>query len=203
MRELFVRPRLATLLGAVLLMAMLTAGCADGPRTFTSDPTLLGDRATTDLHRVYRLGTRDRVSIEVFGERDLSGEFPIGGAGTVYMPLVGEVPAQGMTLRELEQAVGDKLVERGLLQSPEVTVSVTNFRPYYLTGEVRSAGEHPYKEGMNLQTAIIAGGGFTQFADQRRVFIQREGSLEEVEYPMTAAIPVLPGDVIRIPMRYF
>ena len=56
---------------------------------------------------IYRLDTGDKVKITVFGEDDLSGEIEVDGSGSLSLPLVGEVKAQGLSLREMEKQIAE------------------------------------------------------------------------------------------------
>jgi protein involved in polysaccharide export with SLBB domain len=150
---------------------------------------------------VYRLGLGDKVRINVYGERELSGEYQVSANGSVAMPLVGDVPAVGLSARELEQ----RLVERyrGYLKDPKIAVEVYDFRPYFVLGEVERPGQYPAQEGTTLLGAIATAGGFTYRADRGRVFIRRGGDGKEYQVDPTANVMVAPGDVIRVGERYF
>ncbi|KPP82999.1 MAG: polysaccharide secretin Wza [Oceanicaulis sp. HLUCCA04] len=150
----------------------------------------------------YRLGSGDRLRLIVFGEDTLSGEYTVDGSGTVSLPLIGEVRAGGLTLREFQRAVEASLRE-GYLNDPRVSAEVMNFRPFYIMGEVREPGEYPFTSGLTVVNAVATAGGFTYRANTRRIFIKRAGAALEVEYPLTVNTPVQPGDTIRIAERFF
>ena len=57
--------------------------------------------------REYQLGPGDLLRVVVFGHEDLSGEFEVKGSGYVSLPLIREVNAASLTLRQFEQAVID------------------------------------------------------------------------------------------------
>jgi len=149
---------------------------------------------------VYRLGSGDRLRVTVFGENDLSGEFQVDGAGSVAMPLIGEVRARGLTVRELEKAVTVALQD-GYLKRPQVSIEVLNYRPFYILGEVQRPGSYPYVDGMTVLNAVALAGGYTYRARTTRLGIRRANDAEEREVGDDAV--VLPGDVIRIPERFF
>ena len=77
-----------------------------------------------------------------------------------------------------------------------------NYRPFYIYGEVGEAGQYPYSSGMTVLNAIAVAGGYTYRAANDRVYITR-GKGNEVEYPASQAVKILPGDVIRVPERFF
>jgi len=119
------------------------------------------------------------------------------------MPLLGPVKAGERTPRELEQLIASELGKGGYLVSPRVAVQVSQFRPYYILGEVAQPGSYPYIASLTVRKAVAAARGFTYRANTERVFIQRAGEKEEHLYELTPAAAVLPGDTIRIPERRF
>ena len=117
------------------------------------------------------------------------------------MPLIGEVSSQGLTLRQLEAAIIDKL-KPNYLKNPRVSAEVINYRPFYIIGEVKNPGTYPYVSGMRVVNAIAIAGGFTYRARKKEMLITRargNGKPERVR-PGTH---VLPGDVVAVPERYF
>ena len=108
----------------------------------------------------------------------------------------------GLTQAELEQALAKKFRSE-YLKNPKVTVTIATLRPFYMVGEVTKPGEYPYKSGLNVLTAMAIAGGPTYRASRSSVQIQRRGENSMREYPISASVPVLPGDVIKVPERYF
>jgi polysaccharide export outer membrane protein len=161
---------------------------------------LTGDvRAASDQ---YRLGPGDKVRVTVFGDDQLSGEFQLDANGTIDMPLIGRVDAQGSTTRELSEAVTQKL-SKDYLKNPKVSVEVTEYRPFYILGEVKNPGSYPFVNGMRVMNAIALAGGFTYRAREGHMKINRDidGKVEELDADQTTV--VLPGDVIEVPERFF
>ncbi|SOD97204.1 polysaccharide biosynthesis/export family protein [Caenispirillum bisanense] len=153
----------------------------------------------------YRLGPGDALRLTVFGEDDLSGAFTVDGSGRVSLPLIGEVRFGGLTLPEAEAAVTARLAD-GYLKEPRVALEVTNYRPFYILGEVREPGSFPYAAGMTVMSAVALAGGFTYRADEDDIEITpgaRDGSPAGPAQQATPETPVLPGDVVRIGERFF
>lgn len=192
--------RVANLAAACVLAVGLSA-CAGKGNTVGAAPQLQ-EAATVAVpsNTDYRLGSGDKLRVIVFGEQDLSGEFDVTGTGKVSLPLIGQVQAASLTLDEFEQKIANKLKE-GYLTSPKVSVEVLNYRPFYIIGEVTKPGEYPYTNGMTVLNAVAVAGGFTYRANQDQVFITRGGG--ESEYPASQSVRVLPGDIVRIPERFF
>jgi polysaccharide export outer membrane protein len=150
----------------------------------------------------YRLGAGDRVRLTVFGETDLSGDFSVDGTGQVSLPLIGEVEARNLTVREFQRAVDARLRD-GYLKDPRVSAEVVQYRPFYILGEVQRPGTYAYQNGLTVLNAVATAQGFTYRANEKVVFIRRDGDQEEQKFPLTSTTPVRPGDTIRISERFF
>ncbi len=191
---------LARLLSALMAVTfLLMPACSRGPmQTGTGPAAVAADRRPGDYH----LGSGDKLRIIVFGEESLTGEYFVSGAGTVAFPLVGEIPARGKTLPELQDAIQAKLSE-GYLRAPRVSAEVLNYRPFYILGEVNKPGEYPYTAGLTVLNAVATAQGFTYRADTRHIYIKRAETSAEEAYDLTTTTPVEPGDTIRIRERMF
>lgn len=150
----------------------------------------------------YRLGPGDKLQINVFGHKDLSGEFEVDGSGSVSVPLVGEVKAGGTTLRQFEDAVVAKL-KPDYLKNPKVSVQVLNYRPFYILGEVKKPGSYPFVSGMKVINAVALAGGYTYRAKEGQLFVIHANDPERKKRPADHQTPVLPGDVLEVPERFF
>jgi polysaccharide export outer membrane protein len=149
----------------------------------------------------YRLGPGDQLRITVFNEAELTGPYVVGSQGTIAYPLVGEVRAAGLTVPEFTEGLREAL--REFIRQPNVSVEVTNYRPFFILGEVQRPGTYPYSAGLTVPNAVATAGGFTYRANRNHVFIRHANEPEENRYPLTIATPVLPGDTIRIGERLF
>lgn len=158
--------------------------------------------AKAESNEPYTLDSGDKLRVTVFGQPDLSGEFAVDGSGMIAIPLIPPVNAGGLTTTELQASIADAL-SRTLLRNPNVSVQVTEFRPFYILGEVAKAGQYPFVNGMTVQSAVAIAGGFTYRAYQDSVHVTRRvgGRLVEVDLPTNA--PVRPGDTILVEERYF
>ena len=151
---------------------------------------------------IYRLGSGDKLKVTVYEEKDLSGRFEVSGEGVVSVPLIGAVNALGLTIRELEKRIENKLME-GYLRNPKVNIEVTNYRPFYILGEVKEPGSYPYVNGMSVLNAVALGGGFTYRANKRNITLLRAGRSEGQKQVVSPDTKVLPGDVVRVEERFF
>jgi len=150
----------------------------------------------------YHLGSGDKIHVGVFGQPDLNGDYVVDGGGSVQLPLIGSVKAVGLTVAEFQQQVTSKFSD-GYLVNPNVEVDVVSYRPFYIIGEIRGPGQYPYVNGMSILNAVALAGGFTDRADKSEVYIRRNGSAKEIEYPADETTKVNPGDIVRISERFF
>ena len=157
----------------------------------------------------YTLGAGDLISISVYDEEDLSLEVRIGLSGQISYPLLGDVAVSGLSPKQLE----DKLVA-GLkgpyLVDPSVTVSIQEYRPFYVIGEVKKPGGYPFHPGLTVDKAISISGGFTERASKSSIFVVHDsGNLEQKrsaddEKEAVKLFDVIqPGDVITIEQSFF
>ncbi|MGQ0533367.1 MAG: polysaccharide biosynthesis/export family protein [Caulobacteraceae bacterium] len=149
----------------------------------------------------YRLGAGDQIRITVFNEPELTGPFTVGSQGTIAYPLVGTIRAGGLTVPEFTTALQSALST--YVRNPSVSVEVTNYRPFFILGEVQRPGTYPYSASLTVPNAVATAGGFTYRANRSRVFIRHANENIERSYPLTVATPVLPGDTVRIGERLF
>ena len=171
------------------------------PQANTSMMAALPPRGAQDEN--YKLGSGDKLRLVVYGEEDLGGEYLVDGSGEVQLPLLGQMPAAGMTIHEFQASIGNKFVSEGYLKDPRVSVEVENYRPFYIIGEVKTPGQYPYVSGMNVLNAVALAGGFTYRADDKVVYVRRTGSQQEVKTPADQTTKIDPGDIIRVDERVF
>ena len=148
----------------------------------------------------YTLGSGDKIKVTVFGQANMSGEFAVAGDGTVSLPFIGTIRAGGMTVRQLQQEIIDRL-RPDYLKNPRVSVEVLNFRPFDIIGEVQKPGSYPYRDGMTVINAIAMAGGFTYRAKENEFRIKRSAT-GRVEKAARDTV-VKPGDVIEVLERFF
>jgi polysaccharide export outer membrane protein len=188
-------------IAAVMLLAATTISSACTAAQ-TTTPAAGSPSVSAAPNVAYRLGLGDKVRIQVFGEPDLSGEFQVSGGGALAMPLIGDVPAVGLTASELEGVLATRY-RGGYLRDPRIVVEVYDFRPYFILGEVEKPGRYPSLEGITAMNAIATAGGFTYRANKKKIFVRRAGETVERAEDLNSDVIVQPGDVIRVPERHF
>jgi polysaccharide export outer membrane protein len=189
----------------VAACAVILTGCGTTPPSEAAPPPAAkpAQVAGPPIADEYTLDAGDRLTITVFGEKELSGPFQVSGQGDISMPLVGEVKAKGLTLRELQRAIETAYREGQYLRSPQVSAEVVNYRPFYIRGEVRTSGEYPYQSGLTVLNAIARAGDFTYRANRKKVYITPKDSTVAHEVELTSNLLVHPGDTIEIKDRLF
>jgi polysaccharide biosynthesis/export protein ExoF len=132
----------------------------------------------------YKLGPQDKLRIkigewrasraEVYDWKALTGEFVVGPSGDVFLPLVGEIRAEGVTTAELANSISDRLQAKvGLADRPIASVEVAEFRPFYILGNVETPGEYPFRPGLTVLQAISVAGGWRRL-DTTLLGLERE-----------------------------
>jgi len=182
---------------AVLVLALLVFGCTAASLSEAEQQSLAAAAIAAP-----KLQPGDKIRVTVYGEDKLSGDYQIDQSGLISLPLAGTVEAVGLTQSQLEQALSKKFRSE-YLRNPKVTVTIATLQPFYLMGEVEKPGEYSYRSGLNVLTALAIAGGPTYRASKNTVQIQRRGETSMREYPISTSVPILPGDVIRVPERYF
>jgi polysaccharide export outer membrane protein len=150
----------------------------------------------------YRLGSGDKLRVVVFGQEGLSNSYTVDQSGNITMPLIGAVPARGLTTASLQQSIAARL-RNGYIREPYVAVEVETYRPFFILGEVTLPGQYPYVANMTVETAVAIAGGYTPRAFKYQVEVSRpvEGGVVRERVPPT--YPVRPGDTIKISERWF
>ena len=160
-----------------------------------------GTAGAQDLAQ-YRLSADDVISVTVFNEPDLSlKDARVSSSGTIAMPLIGQVTVRGLTLTEVEQEI-HRMYLGDYLKKPDISVSIVEYRQFYVNGEVDKPGGFSYREGMTVERAITLAGGFTGRAAKDKIIIVRENTDGK---PISAKLTTLirPGDVITVQESFF
>jgi polysaccharide export outer membrane protein len=138
-----------------------------------------GGGAGGGRQRSYIIGPEDVLYIYVWKEENMSRTVPVRMDGMISIPLVDDVKAAGLTPLQLKELLLAKL--REFVDTPDVTVIVTEANSYkvYVQGEVRTPGVIRLKSETSLVQLIVLAGGFTDWADRKKITILRkEGGKE-------------------------
>ena len=161
-----------------------------------------GPRMVAESDGPYLLDSGDKLRVFVYGQPNLSRIYPVDHAGNISVPLIGSLHARGHTTRGVERAIRSRLGAT-YVKDPQVTVDISQNRPFFILGEVRIAGQYPYVSGMTAQVAVAIAGGFTERANERKVQITRRinGAIEKIEAPTDYVVQ--PGDTVYVSERWF
>lgn len=174
------RRKMATLMGAAATFAV--AGCASTPEPqigmSASTPRADYGQAGFSVARPtsYNLRPSDQIAVAVFREPDLSLEkVRIGVDGTVSLPMLGTIPAAGMTTKQFEQDVTRRLAALGL-KVPMVSVNIADYASHLVTveGAVEKPGVYSFQPGARLSSALALASGPKRTAKVDQVAVFRE-----------------------------
>jgi len=161
--------------------------------------------------RSYRIGPRDKIQIHVAELPDLDTELEVEDDGTILLPVVGSIKAQGLTEDELALTIRARLESEGLRRAT-VRVRVTGYlsRPVSILGAVNNPGNHFIPGRATLLEVLMSAGGITREHD-RVIHIRRRadnGLSDRVTIAVddligrgdpAVNIPIFAGDIINIP----
>ena len=182
-----VRSLIAILLFAGLALAGAVAGAQSRDNAFSN----------------YRLGAGDVISIQILGEDDLKRErIRLSDAATISYPILGEIRLLGKTVAELEILIRDGLSGRYLL-NPQVTVTINEYRSFYVNGQVQKPGGYSFIPGLTVRKAVSLAGGFKERASQEKIFVIREDDPSQTPKRVDLNAAVNPGDIITVEESFF
>ena len=161
-----------------------------------------GEAAAYEYSRGYNVGTGDKLTVKVIGEPELSADYLVDGSGNISMPYVQNLHVSGQTTAEIEKMIVARL-RNGFLRDPRVSVQATTLRPFFILGEVTTAGSFGYQPGMTVQNAVAIAGGYSARADQGEVLITRRTADGTATYKVPVTTQLYPGDVVYVRERWF
>ena len=158
----------------------------------------------------YKIGPQDVLTITVWKEPDVSREVPVRPDGKISLPLLNDVDAAGLTPMQLASSLTESL--KKFISSPQVTVMVKeiNSRRVYVIGEVVRAGTFPLLPKMTVLQIVSSCGGFTQFANPKKIYVLRTKDGKQTKIPFNYKevvsgknpeqnIELQPGDTVVVP----
>ncbi|MGZ3411800.1 MAG: polysaccharide biosynthesis/export family protein [Xanthobacteraceae bacterium] len=150
----------------------------------------------------YKLDSGDKLRVVVFGQEGVTNSYAVDAAGNITMPLIGSVPARGLTTQQLGGSIVAKL-KQGYIREPHVAVEVETYRPFFILGEVTFPGQYPYVANMTVETAVAIAGGFSPRAKRNEVGISRPYGGQVARGTVPLGTQVRPGDTITVAERWF
>lgn len=150
----------------------------------------------------YLLGAGDKILINVYDEPDLRTEVKIDKSGLVSFPFLSELKVTGLTTEQVEQTVKEGL-EGDYLIHPQVSVSILQYRPFFIHGEVNKPGGYPYQDDLRLDKAIALAGGLSARASKSKWKITRDVDGKTITIDANISTPVYPDDIVKIEQSFF
>lgn len=181
-------------------------------RTFTMAALLVSVAPAFASDAAFRSG--DTLELRIGGvpgeETQLvTGAYTIDGEGYINLPHIGKVRAAGLGQAQLQRAVEAAYRSGEIYTNPTITVTVpTTLRFVNVSGDVRQPRRVEYTSDLTVLGAISAAGGFTDYADQRKVRVMRGGRVQIVDIKAVRSNPsldirLLPGDQIEVPQSFW
>lgn len=147
----------------------------------------------------YLVAANDVLTVTVFGENDLSGDYTVAGNGQIDLKLAGPVVVAGQSVTALPALLAGAY-KGGYLADPKISVALKSARPFFVLGEVNAPGSFPWQPDTTIARAAALAGGFTARGNQNAFDIIRN------DVPVNGGVlatPVMPGDVVRVKERVF
>lgn len=164
----------------------------------------ISGRASTYLVETkgaYTLDTGDVVRVTVYGDAELSTSYKVDDAGAISFPLVGPVPVRGKTTEQAAAAIAAGLAN-GFMRSPNVVAEIDTYRPFFIQGAVKNAGQFTYVYGMTVRAAIATAGGYEDTANRETAIVYRRQGEEMAKGTVKLDFPIYPGDTIVVLERW-
>lgn len=156
----------------------------------------------------YKLGPSDILRISVFDHQELAQEVQVSQSGNITFPLVGVVPVQGLSTREVEVLLAKKLVQGAYIRNPQVSVMIGDYQSQKVVviGQVNKPGQYPLTEARRVLDLLSqAGGLLPDGSADTAALVHRDGSVQTVDLvkllngDMSTNFDVSNGDTLSVP----
>lgn len=160
----------ALFLTAVLLFLIMISS-APAQESRSAHPSGKAGGAVAADSNQYIIGPEDVLLIHVWREEFLTKTLPVRMDGKISLPLLDDIQAAGFTPLQLKEILTEKL--KNFLDNPTITVTVLEANSFkvYISGEVKQPGVLRLRSEISLLKLIIMVGGFTEWADQKKILI--------------------------------
>ena len=176
------------------------ATCLLFPATATLAQDTISD--SQSLIGSYTLGPGDVIDVRVFGETDLSGKLKLNEDGVIRYAFLGDFKLAGQTVSEVESML-DSTLRGDYLIDPRITVTVAEYRPFYVSGAVRRPGSYAYQLGLTVSKALSLAGGLNERASDKKIYLVPDGGQETERRKVELDDPIQPGDSLTVEESFF
>lgn len=150
----------------------------------------------------YKLDSGDRIQIRVYGEEDLSMETLLSDSGMINYPFLGEIKVAGISPSQLEKKLVSGL-KGDYLINPNIEVSIVEYRPFFINGEVNTPGGYAFQPGLTINRAVAIAQGMTPRASEQKIYIERGYGEDKKRFKADLDTRLYPGDIITIEQGIF
>lgn len=196
---------------AAVAATFTVSACADkpgGPIPYNVSLAPPDQPRALSLEDNYRIAPLDTVTVNVFRQKDLSGDYEVDLTGRISMPLIGSIEAADLTTAQLDQRITGAYGQKYLV-NPDVAVGVKSStrRSVTVDGAVKASGSFPVNGPLSLLQAIALSGGATEDANLRRVAVfrtvagQRQAAAFDLQQIRRGQAPdpaVYAGDIVVV-----
>jgi polysaccharide export outer membrane protein len=171
-----------TLAGLLLVIPANAQSNAGGGQPATAPAeSATAKNATADPN--YVIGPQDVLDVNVWKEIELTRLVPVRPDGKISLPLLNDIQAAGLTPGQLAAAITEGL--KKFITNPQVTVIVSqiNSQRVYIVGEALRPGAYPLLPGMTVLQALSSAGGFTMFANTKKIYVLRQTGGKQEKFP--------------------
>lgn len=202
-----------SLSAGIVVVTLCWSAAAQQQIARSEKPAGSADTKVTAQHQMvqpeYIVGEGDVLHINVWKESEISQTVVVRPDGNISLPLVNEVAVAGLSPRQIQELLTEKL--RSILTNPQVTVSVAEVRSkmVYITGEVGKPGAYSVATPLNVLQLIARAGGLNEFANRKNIYILRGGdkknrlhfNYKEVVKGQNSSQNIIlqPGDTVVVP----
>ena len=175
---------------------------------------LVKRQSKLELPDNYPIRAGDKLNIQVYREKDLTGIFTVDLSGNISYPLLGEVHVQGLSLEDLRKYLINRL-GKDYLVNPQLQVDLDKSlnKSVSILGQVQKPGNYDFAPDMTLVRLISEAGGFTPIAAPKHVKITRlmkDGKKKTVIVDVDSImngksedISLQSSDLVMVPESYF
>ena len=150
----------------------------------------------------YKLGPGDKIQIIVYGENDLTTNVRIDKSGFISFPFLDDIQVISLSVKDLEKVIHNGLLGNYLV-SPQVSVSISQYRPFFIHGQVNRPGGYPYQDDLTFDKAIAVAGGLSSRASNTDWIITRSVKGKIITLKANVATKIYPDDIIKIEQSFF
>jgi protein involved in polysaccharide export with SLBB domain len=156
----------------------------------------------------------DQIELKLGGvpsteSTSVSGTYTVDGAGSVNLPYIGRVKIAGLAPGSAQSSIESVYKARGVYTNPAIVITMQEKSRFVnVGGEVKSPQRVPFTPDLTVLSSINAAGGFSPYADQRKVRLLRGNQstivdIKKIRTNPSLDLPLQPGDRIEVPLSIF